>query len=69
MAQQFIDAINQQIAGDGGITPDESAEMTFAGIQAGEFWILAETEFLNPRFLERATGILEKRPPKIFGIK
>ncbi|CAB1369870.1 SDR family NAD(P)-dependent oxidoreductase [Denitratisoma oestradiolicum] len=67
VARQFIDAINQQIAGDGGITPDQSAELTFAGIQAGEFWILAESEFLDPRFRERVEGILERRPPKIFG--
>lgn len=61
--RQFIDGIHHHIAGDGGITPDQSAENTFAALQAGEFWILPYREPLDTLLRQRTEGILARRAP------
>lgn len=61
--RRFIDDIHHHIASDGGITPDQSAENTFAAIQAGEFWILPYREPLDTLLRQRTEGILARRAP------
>ncbi|CAB1368751.1 SDR family NAD(P)-dependent oxidoreductase [Denitratisoma oestradiolicum] len=63
--RQFIDGIHHHITGGGGITPDQSAENTFAGIEAGEFWILPYREPFDTLLRQRTEGILARRPPRI----
>jgi NAD(P)-dependent dehydrogenase (short-subunit alcohol dehydrogenase family) len=64
--RQFIDFIQGHVNGAGGITPDQSAEHTFAGIEAGHFWILPFPENLDHAFRQRAEGILARRPPEVY---
>jgi NAD(P)-dependent dehydrogenase (short-subunit alcohol dehydrogenase family) len=64
--RQFVEFIREQVNGARGITPDQSAEHTFAGIEAGLFWILPYPESLDHAFRQRCDGILARRPPEVF---
>ncbi|MBK7813975.1 MAG: SDR family NAD(P)-dependent oxidoreductase [Rhodocyclaceae bacterium] len=64
--RQFVGFIQGHVNGAGGITPDQSAEHTFTGIEAGRFWILPFPENLDHAFRQRAEGILARRPPEVF---
>ena len=54
------------LAGDGGITPDQSAERTFAGIQNGDYWILPYPENLDAALRRRVDGILARHAPDVY---
>lgn len=64
--RQFVEFVQSHVNGAGGITPDQSAERAFAGIEAGLFWILPFPENLDHAFRQRAEGILARRPPEVF---
>lgn len=64
--RQFVEFIQGHVNGAGGITPDQSAEHIFAGIQAGLFWILPFPENLDHAFRQRVEGILARRPPDVY---
>lgn len=48
----------------GGITPDELARRAFAGIDAGEFWLIPQPETVDDVFRERVNNVLNRRNPE-----
>lgn len=48
-----------------GISPDELAARTFAGIDEGQFWIIPQPDPLDTLYRERAEAMLERRSPGI----
>ena len=62
--REFVDGIERYLSGPAGISPDQSAELTFAGICAGAFWILPHPETLDAALRQRVDGILARRAPE-----
>lgn len=61
--------VKTNIMGEGAITspnaldPDEVAEMTFAAIAAGRFWILTHARHMEPYIRARIDQMIEERNP------
>lgn len=64
--QQFVASIRGYLSGAASISPDESAENTFAAVQAGKFWIFPYPEILDDALYRRVDSILARRDPDIY---
>lgn len=66
MVQKFVEFMRDHGAGERSISPEQSAENTFAGIQAGKFWILPDPEILDEALRQRVDSILARRNPEVY---
>lgn len=62
MVQQFVATLRDMLE-QHGITPDEFAERTFAGIREGKYWLLTHPEVLDAPLKQRTESILARRNP------
>ena len=62
--QQFVDYLRVLLT-DNGLSPDEFAELIFAGIQDGKFWIIPQPHAFDDGFRKRVDDILARRNPTI----
>ena len=62
MVQQFVATLRDMLE-QHGITPDEFAERTFAGIREGKYWLLTHPEVLDAPLKQRTETILARRNP------
>ncbi|HZR38295.1 MAG TPA: SDR family NAD(P)-dependent oxidoreductase [Nevskia sp.] len=48
-----------------GLTPDQFAERVFAGVQAGQYWLIPQPEAFDELFRQRNEGILARANPRM----
>ncbi len=60
--QQFVDYLRKLLT-EHGLSPDEFAELVFAGVEAGKFWIIPQPHAFDEGFRERVEAILARRNP------
>ena len=51
-----------------GLSPEEFAERVFAGVRAGQFWLIPQPEALDEPLRQRVEGILARRNPTPFQV-
>jgi NAD(P)-dependent dehydrogenase (short-subunit alcohol dehydrogenase family) len=61
--QQFVDYLRVLLT-DNGLSPDEFAELVFAGIQDNKFWIIPQPHAFDDRFRQQVEDILARRNPQ-----
>jgi NAD(P)-dependent dehydrogenase (short-subunit alcohol dehydrogenase family) len=60
--QQFVDYLRKLLT-EHGLSPDEFAELVFAGIKDGAFWIIPQPHAFDDGFRKRVDDILARRNP------
>jgi NAD(P)-dependent dehydrogenase (short-subunit alcohol dehydrogenase family) len=60
--QQFVDYLRKLLS-EHGLSPDEFAELVFAGIAEGAFWIIPQPHAFDDGFRRRVEDILARRNP------
>ena len=62
-ATAFVDNMRTMLE-QHGLTPDQFAEPVFAGIQAGQYWLIPQPEAFDEPFRQRNAGILARTNPR-----
>jgi NAD(P)-dependent dehydrogenase (short-subunit alcohol dehydrogenase family) len=60
--QQFVDYLRKLLT-ENGLSPDEFAELVFAAIEEGNFWIIPQPHAFDEGFRKRVEDILARRNP------
>jgi NAD(P)-dependent dehydrogenase (short-subunit alcohol dehydrogenase family) len=63
-ARTFVDNLRTMLE-QYGLTPDQFAEPVFAGIAAGQYWLIPQPEAFDEPFRQRNEGILARSTPRI----
>jgi NAD(P)-dependent dehydrogenase (short-subunit alcohol dehydrogenase family) len=63
-AKAFVDNMRSMLE-QHGLTPDQFAEPVFAGIAAGQYWLIPQPEAFDEAFRQRNEGILARSNPRI----
>jgi NAD(P)-dependent dehydrogenase (short-subunit alcohol dehydrogenase family) len=63
-ARAFVDNLRAMLD-QHGMTPDAFAEPVFAGIEAGQYWLIPQPEAFEAPFRARNDDILARRTPKL----
>lgn len=60
--QQFVDYLRKLLT-ENGLSPDEFAELVFAAVAEGKFWIIPQPHAFDDGFRKRVEDILARRNP------
>ncbi len=63
-AQAFVHNMSAMLE-QHGLTPDQFAERVFAGVQAGQYWLIPQPEAFDELFRQRNEGILARTNPRM----
>ena len=63
-AQGFVEHMRAMLQ-QHGLTPDQFAELVFAGVRAGQYWLIPQPEAFDELFRQRNEGILARSNPRI----
>jgi NAD(P)-dependent dehydrogenase (short-subunit alcohol dehydrogenase family) len=63
-AQAFVDNMRAMLE-QHGLTPDQFAERVFAGVAAGQYWLIPQPEAFDEPFRRRSEGILARATPRM----
>lgn len=63
-AQAFVDNMRTMLE-QYGLTPDQFAEPVFAGIEAGQYWLIPQPEALDEPLRQRNEDIAARRNPRL----
>lgn len=63
-ARAFVDNMKALLE-QHGLTPDQFAERVFAGVRAGQYWLIPQPEAFDEPFRQRNEDILARRNPRL----